>query len=130
SEEYPWEPEDHFAKTEPSEGCSSAAFGAAVGLISDGNAIDYARLTHTREAPLIAAVVIAEATRLLLAQNNPKKIDAAEILRQLIATACEAEDALRDGEVGALWRENGWGYPVARFSNCLSPVASLLRTGD
>src|SRR5690606_24767575 len=69
SEEYPWAPEDHFAKTEPSEGCSSAAFGAAVGLISDGNAIDYARLTHTREAPLIAAVVIAEATRLLLAQN-------------------------------------------------------------
>ncbi len=131
STEYPWEPEDHFALTETSEGASTAARALAT-VISETefDPIGLARLTHLKEPALMAAWTIAWVARRLIEIENPKKIDADELLSELIADARTIEDALRDGPVGEHWRETGLGYPPARFSECLSPLASLLHTGD
>ncbi|MDK2971112.1 MAG: hypothetical protein PWP23_867 [Candidatus Sumerlaeota bacterium] len=128
--EYPWELADHFAPDESAEGATPAARALAAALLPDTSAIDAARLTHLREAPLSAAVALAETARLLLDEENPKKIDASAVLDHVIGACREAEDALREGPVAARWKELAWGFPVVRFSECLSPVASLLRTAD
>ncbi|MCB2155972.1 ADP-ribosylglycohydrolase family protein [bacterium] len=125
AEQFPWDPADHFATDEASEGASVCMRGLAAAISGDADPIAYARLTHLREAPLVAAWTIWRAAQ-LLAENR----DAEELLEELIAGARVIEDELREGEVGEQWREIGFGTPIVRFSECLSPIASLLRTGD
>lgn len=129
-EEYPWEPEDHFARDEESEGAAPAAMALATVLTEGAEPLHAVRLTHLRENALVAATTIAEAAAMLLALDAPKRIEPRSFLDALVAHARKTEDALRDGEEGARWRELAWGVPPQRFSACLSPVASLLETGD
>jgi ADP-ribosylglycohydrolase len=128
--EYPWETADHFARDEGSEGASCAVRALAAAVVPGVEAVEAARLTHLREAPLAAAWVVAEAARLLLAQEDAKRLDGAAIARHLVEGCRAVEDALREGEVGEQWRTLQWGTPVRRFSACLEPLASLLRAGD
>src|SRR5690606_9470728 len=116
AESFPWAVENHFAAAETSEGASPTVRAMACGLVEDASPVDCGRLTHTREAPLVAAVIIARLAELLLQCDNPKKIDAFGILDDLIAHARAAEDDLREGPVRELWREAGWGMPRARMS--------------
>ncbi len=129
AEAFPWDVEDHFASSEPSEGAGPAVRAIACVLL-DAPPLDIARLTHTRETPLVAAVIIARLAELFLQVNNPKKIDAPGILEDLIARARTAEDELREGPVRELWRDACWGMPRARLSTALECIASLLRTDD
>lgn len=129
-EDYPWDAADHFARAETSEGAAPCARALAGALLAGDEALALARLTHVKEAPFVAAWVVSQAARLLAACDTPKKIDAEGILDQLIDGARAIESEMRDGDLGALWKENEWGLPRVRFSECLSPVASLLRTGD
>ncbi|MBX3728612.1 MAG: ADP-ribosylglycohydrolase family protein [Candidatus Sumerlaeia bacterium] len=128
--EYPWETADHFAPDEDSEGASCAVRALAAAVVPGVDAVEAARLTHLREAPLAAAWTISEAARLLLALDNPKRPDAAGIARHLVEGCRAIEDALREGEAGERWRVLQWGTPVTRFSACLEPLASLVREGD
>jgi hypothetical protein len=122
--------EEHFASAEVSEGASPTLRALACALIDEASPIDAARLTHTREAPLIASVIIGRLVQLFLQVDHPKKIDAFGILEDLVAHARHAEDELRDGPVRELWRDAGWGMPRTRLSAALECIASLLRTKD
>jgi ADP-ribosylglycohydrolase len=130
AEGFPWDEEEHFACAETSEGASLAVRALACVLVEGTSPVDAARLTHTREAPLIAACIVSGLARHFLAVDNPKKIDAMGILDDLIAQARAAEDKLREGPVRELWRDAGWGMPRARLSTALECIASLLRTKD
>lgn len=128
--EYLWELADYLARDTDGEGASPCARALACSLTEGATPLDATRLTHVRETSLVAAVVVARAGELLLADDDPKKTDAGAILEDLIETARAAEDELREGVQGEIWRDLGWGNPVCRFSECLSPLASLLKTGD
>ncbi|MEQ8818961.1 MAG: ADP-ribosylglycohydrolase family protein [Sumerlaeia bacterium] len=129
--EYPWEPQDHFAPSEVSEGASPCAMAVACAAVEGGDPIEYARLTHTKEASLVAAWTIWKAARLLLAEENPKKPDAAGIVRQLHEGARALEDELRQGDIAGTWQALGWGRtPVKRFSDCLEPLKTMLELND
>lgn len=128
--EYPWNLEDHFAPAEESEGASLAVAGLACALAKGADPIDAARLTHLKEAPLVAAFVAFEAAGLLAGCGDPKKIDGPEAAAALREAARAKEDELRDSPLGAQWRDLKWGWPVARLSDALEPLANLLRIAD
>lgn len=141
--EYPWEPADHFTNDQTSEGASPCFAALAFLLNPDLGDPDVpvpendlapglliGRFTHLRESTLVACAVVVEAARLLLACDEPKKLNGKAVAEQLHTYARGMEDRLRDSDLPNRWSELGWGFPVQRFSECLSPIASLLDVED
>ncbi|MDX1971739.1 MAG: ADP-ribosylglycohydrolase family protein [Candidatus Sumerlaeia bacterium] len=141
--DFPWEPAEHLAQEQSSEGAFPCVPALAVLLNADltdtltpipdfdvAPAVAVARFTHLRESSLVAAAVIVEAARLLLDCPDGKRLDAKATARALHAYARATEDRLRKGELPNRWSELGWGFPVQRFSECLSPLVSLLDVED
>ncbi len=131
--EYPWEASDFTRGKRGSKGASPAVMGLAVVAAGrpagDPVLRDLVRLTHGRFLPIASAYAVARCAELLLTCANPRRIDAQEILHQLVADLAEEESRII-GTFAEEWRSHDWGMPESRLSTALRPLASLLREGD
>ncbi len=128
--DYPWEAKDHFALEEASEGASCCARAIAAALADDPGGYEAARLTHLKEAPLAGAFVVWRTARSLLETEDAKKIDVRSFVGELQQETRTFEDSLRTRETADLWTTIGFGRPVARLSDALPVLPSLIESGD
>jgi len=129
--EFPWDAQDHVARDEASEGIGPCARTIACALADDADDLAFARLTHLKEPPLVAARVLREAASAMVRLDAPKKPNVRVIVEDLKFGARDFEDRLREeSEVATLWKDLQFGMPVARTSEALAVLPSLVESGD